>query len=36
MIVETVAGLVKDPVEGDHEVVFVVAGGHAGFARAEA
>jgi len=36
LIVETVAGLVKDPVEGDHEVAFVVAGGHAGIARAEA
>jgi hypothetical protein len=27
---------VKDPVEGDHEVAFVVAGGHAGIAWAEA
>ena len=36
LVVETVAGLVEDPVEGDHEVVFVVAGGHAGIARAEA
>ena len=36
LVVETVAGLVKDPVEGDHEVAFVVAGGHAGIARAEA
>jgi hypothetical protein len=36
LIVETVAGLVEDPVEGDHEVVFVVAGGHAGIARTKA
>ena len=36
LVVETVAGLVKDTVEGDHEVAFVVAGGHAGIARAEA
>ena len=36
LVVETVAGLVTDPVEGDHEVAFVVAGGHAGIARAEA
>ncbi len=36
LVVETVAGLVPDPVEGDHEVAFVVAGGHAGIARAEA
>jgi len=36
LVVETVASLVKDPVEGDHEVAFVVAGGHAGIARAEA
>jgi hypothetical protein len=36
LVVEAVAGLVEDPVEGDHEVVFVVAGGHAGIAWAEA
>jgi hypothetical protein len=36
LVVETVASLVQDTVEGDHEVVFVVAGGHAGIARAEA
>jgi hypothetical protein len=36
LVVETVAGLVEDPVEGDHEVAFVVSGGHAGIARAEA
>jgi hypothetical protein len=36
LVVETVAGLVEDPVEGDHEVAFVVAGGHACIARAEA
>jgi hypothetical protein len=36
LIVETMASLVKDTVEGDHEVAFVVAGGHAGIARAEA
>ena len=36
LVVETVASLVEDPVEGDHEVVFVVAGGHACIARAEA
>jgi hypothetical protein len=36
LVVETVAGLVEDPVEGDHEVAFVVAGCHAGIARAEA
>jgi len=36
LVVETVASLVKDPVEGDHEVAFVVAGGHAGIARAKA
>ncbi len=34
LVVETVASLVQDTVEGDHEVVFVVAGGHAGIARA--
>jgi len=34
LVVETVASLVQDPVEGDHEVAFVVAGGHAGIARA--
>ncbi len=36
LVVETVAGLVQGTVKGDHEVVFVVAGGHAGIARAEA
>ena len=36
LVVETVASLVEDTVEGDHEVVFVVAGGHAGITRAEA
>ena len=36
LVVETVASLVEDTVEGDHEVAFVVAGGHAGIARAEA
>jgi hypothetical protein len=36
LVVEAVAGLVKDSVEGDHEVVFVVAGGHAGIPWAEA
>ena len=36
LIVETVAGLVEDPVEGDHEVGFVVTGGHAGIARTKA
>ena len=36
LVVETVASLVQDPVEGDHEVAFVVAGGHAGIAWAEA
>jgi predicted TIM-barrel enzyme len=36
LVVETVASLVKDTVEGDHEVAFVVTGGHAGIARAEA
>ena len=36
LVVETVASLVQDPVEGDHEVAFVVAGGHAGIARSQA
>jgi len=36
LVVKTVASLVQDTVEGDHEVVFVVAGGHAGIARAQA
>ena len=36
LVVETVASLVKDPVKGDHEVAFVVAGGHACVAWAEA
>jgi hypothetical protein len=36
LVVETVASLVKNPVKRDHEVAFVVAGGHAGIARAEA
>ena len=36
LVVEPVASLVEDTVEGDHEVSFVVAGGHAGIARAEA
>jgi hypothetical protein len=36
LVVETVAGLVEDPVEGDHEVAFVVSGGHTGIARTEA
>jgi hypothetical protein len=34
LVVKTVASLVQDTVEGDHEVVFVVAGSHAGIARA--
>jgi len=36
LVVETVASLVQNPVKRDHEVAFVVAGGHAGIARAEA
>jgi hypothetical protein len=36
LVVEPVAGLVKDTVEGYHEIAFVVAGGHACVARAEA
>jgi|GEM_PF-5459802 len=36
LVVETVASLVEDTVEGDHEVAFVIAGGHAGIARTKA
>ena len=35
MVVESVASFVEDPVEGDHEIGLIVAGGHAGIARSE-
>ena len=35
LVVESVASLVEDTVEGDHEIGLIVAGGHAGVARSE-
>ena len=35
LVVESVASFVEDPVEGDHEIGFIVAGGHSGIARSE-
>lgn len=35
LVIEAMAGFMKDTVKGDHEVGFVVAGGHAGIAWAE-
>ena len=35
MVVESVASFVENTVEGDHEIGLIVAGGHAGVARAE-
>ena len=35
MVIESVASFVKDTVKGDHEISFIVAGGHAGVARSE-
>jgi hypothetical protein len=36
LVVKSVASFVKDAVEGDHKVGFIVAGGHAGIAWAKA
>ena len=35
LVIESMAGFMKDTVKGDHEVGFIVAGGHAGIAWAE-
>jgi hypothetical protein len=35
LVVESMAGFVENTVEGDHEIGLIVAGGHAGVARAE-
>jgi hypothetical protein len=35
LVVESVASFVEDTVKGDHEIGFIVAGGHAGVARSE-
>ncbi len=35
MVVESVASFVEDPVEGDHEIGLIVAGGHTGVAGSE-